>query len=73
MGYIQYGVKCLSRLNKVIYLRAPQKGLSASQGRLCFTQLFDNICSVTLDKAVARHKGIREKKVMASHTLNLDS
>jgi len=40
---------------------------------LSFTELSDNICSVTLDKAVPRHKDIREKKVMASHTLNLDS
>lgn len=47
--------------------------LSASKERLYFTKLFDNICSVTLDKAVPRHKGIRGKKVMASHTLNLDN
>lgn len=43
------------------------------QERLCFTELFDNICSVTLDKAVPCHKGIRGEKVTASHTLNLDS
>ena len=58
MGYIQYGVKWLSLLNKVIHHRAQQQGTISFKKRLCFTKLFDNMSSVTLDAGWKIEEGV---------------